>query len=166
MSARLNWDDNSWLLRAKASSGETLFTCTYPMFEECGMGGIVPSEYSFMTGYIEDNITASDLENIYLGEYNPSLLCGRAVDAWYFLPEEEKLDWHHQTIAQLECHRAQAQEREESAMGWIVSDDESFERDYACIAQDMCDLVRGLIRKYAEKRKLCERMLAEEHGLP
>ena len=162
MAAQLIWDDNSWLLRVKASSGETLFTWTYPMFEEWTMSAIIPSEYAFMTCYIQNNITSDDLTAIYRGIYNHAHLCSRSVDAWYDLPEEEQSDWHDQTLYQLEDRRAQAQEREEAAMNWIVSDDEDFERDYACIAKDMCDLVRNLIRGYTEKRYLCERMLAEE----
>ena len=164
MSARLIWDDNSWLLRAKASSGETLFTWTYPMFEEWTSNSITPAQYSFMTIYIQENTTQDELVLMEKGLYNPSPTVSISVEAWDDLSEEEKLDWHDQTIAQLECHRAQAQEREESAMGWIVSDDDSFERDYACIVRDVCDLVRGLIHKYTEKRKLCERMLVEEAG--
>jgi hypothetical protein len=135
------------------------------MFEDWTIGPVIPSAYGFMTGYIQDHITENDLSAIYAGSYNPSPLCSLAVDAWYALPEDDRFDWHSQTIDQIECQRAQAQEREETAMAWIVSDDEVFERDYACIAKDMCDLVRGLIRGYTEKRKLCERMMAEETGI-
>ena len=135
------------------------------MFEDWLDSVITPAQYIFMVDYIEKEITRGELESIYRGEYNPGPLCSQAVDAWQDLSVEDRLDRHDQTIAQLEAHRAQAQEREETAMSWIVSDDESFERDYACIAKDMCDLVRGLIRGYTEKRKLCERMIAEEAGM-
>ena len=165
MAAQLIWDDNSWLLRAKSTSGETLFTWTYPIFEEWLDSVIKPSQYSFMVDYIEKEITNWELEAIYRGEYNPGPLCSQAVDAWQYLSAEERLDWHDQTIYQLEDRRAQAQEREEAAMCWIVSDDETFEREYGCIAKDMCDLVRGLISGYTEKKHMCERMIAEEEGM-
>lgn len=163
--ATLDWDSNSWLLRAKAPSGETVFTWTYPMFEDWTMGAVIPSQYAFMTGYIQERTTPKDLELMTQGLYKPAAMASAAVDAWDALPEEDQFDWHIQTIDQIECQRAQALERAETAMAWIVSDDEAFERDYACIAKDMCALVRGLIRGYTEKRKLCERMLAEETGM-
>jgi len=165
MSARLVWDSNSWLLRAKTPSGETVFTWTYPMFEEWTEEALTPAQYTFMTGYIQGYTTKEDLALMAQGLYKPANTTCKAVECWYELSEDERLDWHDQTLAQLEAHRSQAKEREETAMSWIVSDDESFERDYACIAKDMCDLVRGLIRGYTEKRKLCERMIGEETGM-
>ena len=163
--ATLGWDSNSWLLRAKAPSGETVFTWTYPMFEDWTGEVITPAQYAFMTGYIENRTTRADLELMAQGLYKPAAMASAAVDAWDELSEDDRFDWHSQTIDQIEGQRAQAQEREETAMAWIVSDDEAFERDYACIAKDMCDLVRGLVRGYTEKRKLCERMMAEETGM-
>jgi hypothetical protein len=163
--ATLSWDSNSWLLRAKVPSGETVFTWTYPMFQDWSDELITPSRYAFMTGYIQERTTPADLELMAQGLYHHAAMASAAVDAWNELPEEDRFDWHSQTIDQIECQRVQAQEREETAMAWIVSDDEAFERDYACIAKDMCDLVRDLIRGYTAKRRLCERMMIEETGM-
>lgn len=135
------------------------------MFEDWTGEAITPAQYAFMTDYIENSTTRADLELMAQGLYKPAAMASAAVDAWDELSEDDRFDWHSQTIDQIECQRAQAQEREETAMAWIVSDDEAFERDYACIAKDMCDLVRGLVRGYTEKRKLCERMMAEEIGM-
>ena len=161
MNACLIWDADAWLLRAKTPSDETLFTWTYPMFEDWTGSVIVPSEYVFMTNYVEEHIASDERAAIYQGKYNPGPLCSRAVDAWRALPAEEKMDWRNQTIYQLEGHLKEALAQEEAAMGWMT---ETPDDRYECISADMCKMVRGLIDRYTEKSRLCDRMLAEENA--
>lgn len=162
MKANITWDDNAWLLRAKTDSDETIFTWTYPMFEDWMGRAIRPSEYVYMTNYVDNKITGIDLAAICRAEYNPGPLCSRAVDAYLALADEDKIDWHCQTIYQIQGHLKEALSKEEAAMGWILS----VESDTPmCISDDMCTMARQLIVKYREKCNLCDRMMAEEENV-
>ena len=160
--ATITWDSDAWLLRAKAPSGETVYTWTYPLFEDwIAAPPLTPAEYVVMTTFIENHISKKDREDILEMNYNPGPLVSRAVDAWYDLSVEKRLDWRNQTIYQLESIRDEAEQQESAAMDWILSEDQMCAE---CIEKDMYNFVRGLVRKYKEKRQLMERMIMEEES--
>ena len=160
--ATLFWDKESYLLRAKAPSGETVFTWTYPMFEEWTVDTIKPSSYYSMTGYILSNISSRDLESIAQGTYCPGPLIAVTVDYW---EASEKNEARDEFIDILESDLEEAREKESVAMNWILDEDETFYENFECIAGDVRDFVRGLVLKSREKSELCEKLLWEERGM-
>jgi len=160
--ATLFWDKESYLLRAKNYAGETLFTWTYPMFEDWTGEAIKPSAYYVMAGYIISNITHQDLESIVQGSYNHGPLVAVTVDYWEASSKGDACD---EWIEILETDLAEAREKETAAMNWILDEDETFYENFECISGDVRDFVRGLVHKYREKSELCDRLLAEERAM-
>lgn len=161
--ATLIWDSNSWLLRAKVPSGETVFTWTCPMFEDWTGEAITPTQYGFMTGYIQERTTPADLELMAQGLYHHAAMASAAVDAWNTTSEEDRLEWQQQTIYQLEGALDQAREKETAVVTWILDEESTF--GIWMDDDERSEFSRGLLRKYREKTELCERLLAEERAM-
>ena len=159
------WDKESYLLRAENYAGETLFTWTYPMFENWTGQAIKPSAYYAMAGSIMSNISTRDIGDIFTGTYNPGPLVAVTVDYWEAMSSEAKNDSRDEFIDILESDLEEAREKEAAAMSWILDEDASFYENFECIAVDVRDFVRGLVHKYREKSELCEKLLAEERAM-
>ena len=90
----LSWSKRG-LLIARNTNGRTVYTWTYSDFERMLPHAVTPSMYHFMCSYILSNI------NPVQEEYTSDGIEARAIDAYFDLPYEDRLEMHHQEMVNL-----------------------------------------------------------------
>jgi hypothetical protein len=109
--ATLQWNANN-LLEAVDKNGDHLFLWTYSTFEKYNREAITPSMYDFMAGFVEANFPGADLTEL-------------AVDAYYEVPINERIDMHHQMLENLEAELKRAKVKLEALEGECPFDPKS-----------------------------------------
>lgn len=72
---------------------------------------ITPSMYNFMSGYVATAISTEALYTIAVGRYESDGVESDAVDAYYDLPMNERIEMHLQTIKNLRAEIRHAQNK-------------------------------------------------------
>ena len=94
--AELLWN-KSGMLEAIIDD-DVIYTWTYMDFEKYLDHALTPSAYHYMTGYVQCNIQQS----CFTHEYNSDGIEARAVDAYFDLSDDVRIELHEQELENLE----------------------------------------------------------------
>jgi len=164
MAVSIVWDDSAWLMRALDSTGTPIFTWTYTMLEKWYGDVITPHIYAAVTNFIKSELDDSDFQDLRRGIYNPEPLLSHAIDYYRYLDEATINEMRNHILEKLEVERDRAEHKEHMAMNWVL-DVADLPEKYECLADELTEMARGLVKKYSEKRKACDRMIIEETGM-
>jgi hypothetical protein len=151
----IEFDVESWMLKAKDVDGKVLFTWYYSFFEDLLGYFITPSMYQVMTGYIQSEMTYDAMQAIRGQYYNHRPLVRKSIDYYYSLNKDEIHNMRNQTIYQLEKLLEQTEKKEESTMESLFDPDSP-------IYLECQEFMKELNKKYVHKRRYYERLLDEE----
>jgi hypothetical protein len=143
-----------------------VFKWTCGDFEQHTGESITPSMYRFMAEYVRDNLSNDDLYEIQSGEYYPGDLEEGAVDAYFDLPMNRKIDLHEQMLTELRNEKAIAEAKEAAAIDALLDDATPFGTD-SPINHEYIVFINGLVIENRKKADLFENQIHEEeqwHG--
>lgn len=129
-STYLHWDDEKRLLYAFSREGvqeKPVFTWTYSTFEEYLNESCTPSMYHFMANYVLEEISIDELYELDGGDYRPDRLEEEAVDAYFNLPINERIELHNQEIVNLYAERDRASGKEAAFIDACIDDECPFD---------------------------------------
>jgi hypothetical protein len=152
--AYVHWNDETRLLygfQGEAEHEEPVFTWTYSTFEEYLGEACTPSMYSFFTDYICEEISKEELYEIQGGEYCPGRLEEEAVDAYFELPLQQRIEMHLQEMANLEAERDRAAGKETAFIEAVIDDACPFDVS-SPIYVEYCQWCREQVAKWAKIR--------------
>jgi hypothetical protein len=135
------------------------FKWEYDDFEKHLGESITPSMYRFMAEYVRENISKEGLYEIQGGEYSPGFLEEDAVNAYFDLPINRKIDLHEQMLEEMRIEKAIAEAKEAAAIDAMLDDTTPFGED-SPINHDYTEFMRGLV---IENRKKADRLENEIH---
>jgi len=145
---------------------EPVFTWTYAEFEEYLNESITPSMYNFIACYVRSEISKEELYDIQGGDYCTGDLEAAAVDAYFDLPINERIEMHEQTLVNLRAAKRLAEAKESAAIDAMLTENMPFDGT-SPIALEYTIFMRGLIIKNRAKADRLEREIHEEeqwHG--
>ena len=145
--------------QGEAIHEEPCFTWTYAEFEEYLNECITPSMYHFMAGYVRNEITKDELYEIQGGDYCCGDLEGNAVDAYFDLPINDRIEMHEQTLVNLRAAKRRAEAKESAAIDAMLEENKPFDNT-SPINQEYSDFMRSIIEK---SRKAIDRLENEIH---
>ena len=160
--AYLHWDDEKRLLygfQGEAEHEEPVFTWTYSTFEEYLNEACTPSMYQFMTSYILDEINKEELYELQGGDYCAGRLEEEAVDAYFDLPINERIEMHRQELVNLYAERDRATGKEAAFIDACLDDHCPFDVD-SPIYVEYCQWCRSQVEKWT---KIVARLADEIH---
>ena len=152
---KVEFDVETWVLRAKNTNGDVLFSWSYSYFEDFLGYFITPSMYQVMAGYIQSELVDDDLRAIRGQCYDYRPLVEKAVDYYYSLGNDDFRDMRRQTIYQIQKLLERAEEKEASTMEILFDPDSP-------IYLECHEFMKELNKKYVYRRKYYERMMDEE----
>lgn len=156
----LEFDDDTRMLIA--TDGETEYRkWTYSDFEKYLNESITPSMYSYMAGYVYDNMTKDELWEIEADDYHVGDLEEAAVNAYFDMPALERKEMHEQELVNLQAEYARVEDKEMAAKNWLLDDNLPFDPT-SPLYVEMCQYVRSLATEYEEKRIRLENEIHEE----
>jgi hypothetical protein len=135
------------------------FVWSYTVFERHLDEAITPSMYHFMSGYIQNNITKTDLWDIQTEDYCDGHIEAMAVDAYFALPIHIRISMHEQELVNLRAAKRAAEAKESAAIDAMLEENKPFD-DTSPIAHEYAGFMRGVI---AKARKEVEKLDAEIH---
>jgi hypothetical protein len=138
-----------------------VFTWTYAEFEEYLNESITPSMYHFMASYVEKNFTKEELYEIQGGDYYMGLLEEEAIDAYFDLPINDRIEMHEQTLVNLRASKRRAEAKESAAIDAMLTENKPFD-DSSPIDQEYNDFMRSIIEKNRAKADRLENEIHEE----
>ena len=156
--------NNSGLLcgyQGEYEGEEPVFTWTYSTFEEYLNECITPSMYHFMAGYVRNEISKEELYEIQGGDYCTGDLEAAAVDAYFDLPINDRIEMHEQTLVNLRASLRRADAKESAAIDAMLTENRPFD-ETSPIAHEYADFMRGLIAKNRAKADRLENEIHEE----
>ena len=141
----------------------SVFTWTYAEFEKYLNESITPSMYRFMAEYVRDNLSKEDFYYIQCGgeDYCPDDLNEGAVDAYFDLPMNRKIDLHEQMLTELRNEKAIAEAKEAAAIDALLDDTTPFGTD-SPINYEYIVFINGLVIENRTKADLFENQIHEE----
>jgi hypothetical protein len=145
--------------QGEAIHEEPCFTWTYAEFEEYLNECITPSMYHYMAGYVSNEITKDELYEIQGGDYCTGRLEEEAIDAYFDLPINDRIEMHEQTLVNLRAAKRRAEAKESAAIDAMLEENKPFDNT-SPINQEYSDFMRGLIEK---NRKAIDRLENEIH---
>lgn len=162
--AYIKWNDDSSLL--EGFQGEELaespvFTWTYSVFEEYLNEAVTPSMYNFMAGYVHNNITKTHLYEIQGDDYTIGSLEADAVDAYFDLPINERIEMHQQELVNIECELNRARGKEDAFIDACIDDNCPFDVS-SPIYVEYCTWCRKQKAKWSKIASTLESQLTEE----
>jgi hypothetical protein len=140
---------------------EPVFTWTYAEFEEYLNECITPSMYHYMANYVRNEITKDELYEIQGDDYCTGELEANAVDAYYDLPLNERIEMHEQTLVNLRAAKRRAEAKESAAIDAMLEENKPFD-ETSPISHEYAEFMRGLIEKNRAKVDRLEREIHEE----
>jgi len=140
---------------------EPVFTWTYSEFEEYLNECITPSMYHFMAGYVRNEISKEELYEIQGGDYCTGALEEAAIDAYFDLPINDRIEMHEQTLVNLRAAKRRAEAKESAAIDAMLEENKPFDAT-SPIDEEYCEFMRGLIDKNRDKVLRLEREIHEE----
>lgn len=135
------------------------FVWTYSVFERHLDECVTPSMYHFMSGYIQNNISKTELWEIQGDDYCDGHLEAQAVDAYFNLPIHIRISMHEQELVNLRAAKRAAAAKEAAAIDAMFEENKPFD-DTSPIAREYAGFMRGLI---AKARKEAEKLEVEIH---
>ena len=138
---------------------EPVFVWTYAEFEEYLNECITPSMYHFMAGYVRNEISKEELYEIQGGDYCTGRLEEEAIDAYFDLPINDRIEMHEQTLVNLRASLRRAEAKESAAIDAMLTENMPFDGT-SPIAHEYADFMRGLI---ATNRAKADRLQNEIH---
>jgi hypothetical protein len=145
--------------QGEAIHEEPCFTWTYAEFEEYLNEYITPSMYHFMAGYVREYMTKEELYEIQGGDYCTGDLESAAVDAYFALPINVRIEMHEQELVNLRAAMRRAEAKESAAIDAMLTENKPFD-DSSPIAHEYAEFMRGII---AAARKAIDRLECEIH---
>ena len=140
---------------------EPVFVWTYSEFEEYINECITPSMYHFMANYVRDEISKEELYEIQGGDYSTGRLEEEAIDAYFDLPINDRIEMHEQTLVNLRAALRRAEAKESAAIDAMLSENKPFD-DTSPIAREYADFMRGIITENRAKADRLENEIHEE----
>ena len=140
---------------------EPVFTWTYAEFEEYLNECITPSMYHFMAGYVRNEISKEELYEIQGGDYCTGRLEEEAIDAYFDLPLNDRIEMHEQTLVNLRASLRRAEAKESAAIDAMLTENRPFD-ETSPINREYCDFMRGLIAKNRAKADRLQNEIFEE----
>ena len=138
-----------------------VFTWTYSDFEQHLGESITPSMYRFMAEYVRENISNEGLYEIQGEVYSPDFLEEDAVNAYFDLPINRKIDLHEQMLEELRNEKAIAEAKEAAAIDAMLDDGSPFGED-SPINHEYTEFMRGLVISNRKKADRLENEIHEE----
>jgi hypothetical protein len=138
-----------------------VFTWTYSDFEEYVGESITPSMYRFMAEYVRENISKEGMYDIQGDVYRASFLEEDAVNAYFDLPINRKIDLHEQMLEELRNEKAIAEAKEAAAIDAMLDDTTPFGED-SPINHEYIEFMRGLVISNRKKADRLENEIHEE----
>lgn len=145
----------------ESNDEEPCFTWTYSTFEEYLNECITPSMYHYMASYVADNFTKDDLWELAGGDYSPGDLEAAAVDAYFDVPLNDRIEMHEQELVNLRAQLRRAEAKESAAIDAMLEENKPFDHT-SPIAKEYNDFMRGIIEKSREAINRLEREIHEE----
>ena len=140
---------------------EPVFTWTYAEFEEYLNECITPSMYHYMAGYVSNEISKSELYEIQGGDYCCGALEEAAVDAYFDVPINDRIEMHEQTLVNLRASKRRAEAKESAAIDAMLEENKPFDNS-SPINEEYAEFMRGLIEKNRKAIDRLEREIYEE----
>ena len=147
--------------QGEAIHEEPCFTWTYAEFEEYLDECITPSIYHYMAGYVRSEISKSELYEIQGGDYCTGDLEAAAVDAYFDLPINDRIEMHEQTLVNLRAAKRRAEAKESAAIDAMLTENKPFDES-SPIDQEYSDFMRSIIEKNRAKADRLENEIHEE----
>lgn len=147
--------------QGEAIHEEPCFTWTYSEFEEYLDECITPSMYHFMASYVRNEISKEELYEIQGGDYSTGDLEAAAVDAYFDLPINERIEMHEQELVNLRADLRRAEARESAAIDAMLTENKPFDHT-SPIDQEYSDFMRSIIEKNRAKVDRLENEIHEE----
>jgi hypothetical protein len=162
--ACLCWNEKTGLLcgyPGEAEIEEPTFTWTYSVFEEFTGEAITPSMYCIMASYIERNITKQQLYEIQGDDYCPGDLEESAVDYYFEIPIQERIEMHEECLKNLRVDRDRAEEKMYAFIAAHLTDECPFDPS-SPIYIDYCQWTREGKNKWEEELNEMQNRVNEE----
>ena len=156
--------DEDGLLRAypgEANGEEPCFTWDYSVFERHMNECITPSMYHYMASWVAEHFTKDDLWDVAGGDYCDGDLEADAVDAYFDMPINDRIEMHEQELVNLRAQLRRAQRRESDAIDAMLEENKPFDNT-SPINHEYCDFMRDIIEKSQDDIQRLEREIHEE----
>ena len=140
---------------------EPVFVWTYAEFEEYLNESITPSMYHYMAGYVRNEITKEELYEIQGGDYCTGDLEAQAVDAYFDLPINDRIEMHEQELVNLRADLRRAEAKESAAIDAMLEENKPFDHT-SPISAEYCEFMRGIIEKNRAKIDRLQNEIHEE----
>lgn len=125
---------------------EPVFVWTYSVFEDLVHESITPSMYNCMADYVANELTKEELYEIQGGDYCPGGVEEAAIDAYFDMPLNDRIEMHEQTLVNLRAAKRRAEAKESAAIDAMLEENRPFDNS-SPINQEYCDFMRGLIER-------------------
>jgi len=145
----------------EAEHEEPVFVWTYATFEEYLTECVTPSMYHFMASYVYENFTKDDLYEIAGEDYYPGDLEAAAVDAYFDLPINDRIEMHEQELVNLRAAKRRAEAKELAAIDAMLEENRPFDES-SPIAHEYAEFMRGIIEKNRAKADRLDIEIHEE----
>jgi hypothetical protein len=140
---------------------EPVFTWTYSEFEEYLNEAITPSMYHYMASYVEENMTKEELYEIQGGDYCTGDLEAAAVDAYFDVAINDRIEMHEQELVNLRADLRRAEAKESAAIDAMLEENRPFDNT-SPIAHEYAEFMRDLIAANRAKADRLENEIHEE----
>jgi len=147
--------------QGEAIHEEPVFTWTYSEFEEYLDECITPSMYHYMANYVRNEISKEELYEIQGGDYCTGDLEAAAVDAYFDLPINERIEMHEQELVNMRADKRRAEAKESAAIDAMLEENKPFDHT-SPIDQEYSDFMRSIIEKNRAKVDRLENEIHEE----
>lgn len=114
-----------------------------------------------MASYVRNEITKDELYEIQGGDYCCGDLEANAVDAYFDLPLNDRIEMHEQELVNLRAAKRRAEAKESAAIDAMLEENKPFDHT-SPIDQEYCDFMRDIIEKSRAKADRLEREIHEE----
>jgi hypothetical protein len=114
-----------------------------------------------MANYVRNEISKDELYEIQGGDYGTGDLEAAAVDAYFDLPINERIEMHEQELVNLRADKRRAEAKESAAIDAMLTENKPFD-DSSPIAHEYADFMREIIEKNRAKVDRLENEIHEE----
>jgi hypothetical protein len=140
---------------------EPCFIWTYSAFEKYLNECITPSMYHYMANYVRREISKEELYEIQGGDYCTGDLEAAAVDAYFDLPINDRIEMHEQELVNLRATKRRAEAKELAAIDAMLTENKPFDES-SPIDKEYSDFMRSIIEKNRNKVLRLENEIYEE----
>lgn len=156
--AYLLWNDKRLLCAYDGLRPEPVFVWTYSDFERHLTEYITPSMYHFMTCHVMEYISDTCLVSIQRGEYISEGLEAEAVDAYFGIPIQARINMHEQELVNLAHEKKRAEDKYTAVLDYLLDDATPFDPTSPIYYKEL----RSLVDKYGDEVQRLEQEYQEE----